>query len=50
MQIYQKKIRTDFPVGERVRLCSAEGDFYALGEVFEYEKGSAIKSIKMFDI
>ena len=49
-EIYQKKIRTDFPVGERVRLCSAEGDFYALGEVFEYEKGSAIKSIKMFDI
>ena len=49
-EIYQKKIRTDFAVGERVRLCSAEGKFYALGEVREYEKGLAIKSIKMFDI
>ncbi len=49
-EIYQKKIRTDFAAGERVRLCSAEGNFYALGEVREYEKGLAIKSIKMFDI
>lgn len=49
-EIYQKKIHTDFAVGERVRLCSAEGKFYALGEVREYEKGTAIKSVKMFDI
>jgi hypothetical protein len=33
-----------------VRLCSADGSFFALGEVREYEKGSAIKSIKLFDI
>ncbi len=49
-EVYQKKIRTSFAVGERVRLCSADGKFYALGEVREYEKGLAIKSIKMFDI
>jgi hypothetical protein len=24
--------------------------FYALGQVFDYEDGSAIKSIKMFDV
>jgi tRNA pseudouridine55 synthase len=49
-EIYQKKIRTDLPIGARVRLCTSEGKFYALGEVREYENGSAIKSIKMFDI
>ena len=49
-EIYQKKIGTSFALGERVRLCSQSGEFYALGEVKEYENGSAIKSIKMFDI
>lgn len=49
-EIYQKKIRTDLPIGTRVRLCTSEGKFYALGEVREYENGSAIKSIKTFDI
>ena len=49
-EIYQKKIGTSFAIGDRVRLCSQSGEFYALGEVREYEGGSAIKSIKMFDI
>ena len=49
-EIYQKKIRTDLPVGARLRLCDENGKFYALGEVREYPAGSAIKSIKMFDI
>ena len=49
-EIYQKKIGTDLPLGTRVRLCNEQGDFFALGEVREYESGSAIKSIKMFDV
>ncbi len=49
-EIYQKKLRTDLPVGARVRLCTANGDFFALGEVRDYEQGSAIKSIKIFDL
>ena len=50
-EIYQKKIKTPYPVGARVRLCSATSTkFYALGEVREYPDGSAIKAIKMFDI
>ncbi len=49
-EIYQKKIGTDHAVGTRVRLCQEQGEFFALGEVREYENGSAIKSIKLFDI
>lgn len=49
-ELYQSKIKTSFAIGERVRLCSADGGFYALGEVREYQDGTAIKSIKMFDI
>ncbi len=45
-EIYQKKIGTHFPVGERVQLCSPNGEFFALGEVREYENGTAIKNIK----
>jgi tRNA pseudouridine55 synthase len=49
-EIYQSKIKSSLPLSQRVRLCSADGSFFALGEVREYEKGSAIKSIKLFDI
>ena len=49
-ELYQKKLRTDYPTEQRVRLCKANGDFFALGEVREYEQGSAIKSIKIFDL
>lgn len=47
-EIYQKKIGTSFPVGTRVRLCDARGGFFALGEVYEYEDGTAVKAIKIF--
>ena len=49
-EIYQSKIHTDFPVSSRVRMYGADGRFYAIGEVREYEKESAIKAIKLFDI
>jgi tRNA pseudouridine55 synthase len=49
-EIYQSKIKASFPLSQRVRMCSSDGSFYALGEVREYENGSAIKSIKLFDI
>ena len=49
-EIYQKKIGTSFACGTRVRMYSKAGVFFALGEVKEYESGSAIKAIKMFDI
>ena len=45
-EIYQKKIRTELPIGTRVRLCSESGEFFALGEVREYPDGTAIKAIK----
>jgi tRNA U55 pseudouridine synthase TruB len=45
-EIYQKKINTDHEIGTRVRLCDASGAFFALGEVRDYENGTAIKGIK----
>jgi tRNA pseudouridine55 synthase len=47
-EIYQKKIATDYPVGTRLRVCDEAGAFFALGEVQEYENGTAIKLIKTF--
>ena len=49
LEIYLKKIGVDFPLGERVRLCSHQG-FFALGEVREYEDGPAIKPIRQFEL
>ena len=49
-QIYQKKIRVDYAIGTRVRLCSQNGAFFALGEVREYPEGTAIKAIKQFEL
>ena len=49
-EIYTSKLRLTLPLGQRVRLCSQSGDFFALGEVREYENGPAIKAIKLFDI
>ena len=46
-EIYQKKINTAFESGQRVRLYDEEG-FFALGEVREYEDGTAVKSVKVF--
>ena len=49
-EIYQKKIRTNFPLEARIRLYDNNDLFYALGEVREYEDGSAIKAIKIFEL
>ncbi len=46
-EIYQKKIKTDYPIGTRLRLYGASG-FFALGEVRDYPEGSAVKVIKLF--
>ena len=48
--IYQKKIKTSYPDGSRVKICRADGTFFALGEVVELDDGSAIKSIKIFEL
>ena len=48
-EIYQKKIGCAYPVGTRVRISGADG-FFALGEVREFETGSAIKAIKLFSL
>ncbi|MBQ9079887.1 MAG: tRNA pseudouridine(55) synthase TruB [Clostridia bacterium] len=49
-EIYQKKLRTDLAIGTTVRLCDERGHFFALGRVLDYPDGSAVKSIKMFEI
>lgn len=49
-EIYQNKIKTNIEVGTRVRLCTQRGEFFALGEVREYENGTAIKAIKTFSL
>ncbi len=49
-EIYQKKIGTSLTENTRVRVCREDGSFFALGEVREYEEGSAIKSIKLFEL
>ncbi len=47
-EIYLQKIGVALPVGTRVRLCRANGDFFALGQVDEYPSGLAVKAIKTF--
>lgn len=46
-QIYQRKIGASFATGELVRLCDDNG-FFAVGEVRDFEDGSAIKPIRQF--
>lgn len=48
-EIYQKKIGMSFEAAQRVALYGA-GGFFALGEVRDYPDGSAIKSIKIFEL
>ena len=48
-ELYQKKLRTELPVGRRARLSDGEG-FFALAEVREYPDGTALKPIKQFRI
>lgn len=45
-EIYQKKIKSDFPVGASVRVYAGR-EFVGLGEVGEYPDGTAVK-IKVF--
>ena len=51
-EIYLNKLRlkSALTLNQRVRLCSQDGEFFALGEVREYESGYAIKAKKLFDI
>ena len=48
-EIYQKKIGTAYAVGQRVALYGKEG-FFALGQVMDFEDGSAVKPVKQFVI
>lgn len=48
--IYQKKIKTSHEVGARVRVCDKDGNFFALGEVVDTEEGSAVRSVKIFEL
>ncbi len=48
-EIYLKKAKLpELPVGTRLRVLDSKGEFFALGEVREYENGLAVKSIKLF--
>ncbi len=49
-EIYQNKIGTHYPTGTRVRICTHSGKFFALGEICEYEKGTAVRAVKRFDV
>ncbi len=44
-EIYQKKIGTSYEVGTLLRVHGA-GGFFGIGEVREYESGSAVKIVK----
>lgn len=46
--VSQKKLRTGFSAGDRVRLCTADGVFFGLGEVRDCDGESQIKCIKFF--
>ena len=48
-EIYQKKIGTDVPDGELVRLYGG-GKFFAVARATEFEEGSALKPEKKFDL
>ncbi len=46
-ELYQKKLKTDYPVGQLIRL-RCKGEFIALGRIAEYEAGTAVKPEKLF--
>ena len=46
-EIYQSKIKTDYSIGEFITMWDKNG-FFALGQVRQYESGTAIKAIKLF--
>lgn len=48
-EIYLKKAKlSEYPVGTRLRVLDSKGEFFALGEIKNYEYGLALKSIKLF--
>ena len=49
-EIYLSKINARLELGQRVRLCSHDGSFFALGEVRDFDGSLAVKAIKLFDI
>lgn len=49
-EIYLKKINASLALGQKVRLCSLNGNFYALGEVRDFDGKLAIKTIKLFEL
>lgn len=50
-EIYIKKAKLpEHPVGTKLRVLDSKGNFFALGEVKEYENGLAVKSIKLFSL
>lgn len=49
-EIYLHKLKVNLDEGARARLCTESGEFFALGEVFSYEKGLAVKAIKTFSL
>lgn len=46
-EIYQKKIKTDFPLSQKLRVY-VENEFVALAEIREFEDGTAVYGIKRF--
>lgn len=48
-EVYQKKLGTSHEVGKLLRLYDKSG-FFGLGEVREFEEGTAIKTVKLFPL
>lgn len=48
-EIYQRKIKTSYPLDEFVRISDKNG-FFALGRVKSYPDGTAIKALKLFKL
>ncbi len=49
-ELYQSKLGLHYEIGQKLRLCDPHDSFFALGEVREFENGSAIKAIKLFTL
>ncbi|MCQ2429768.1 MAG: tRNA pseudouridine(55) synthase TruB [Clostridia bacterium] len=49
-ELYQKKLGTGLPLGQRVRLADDQGRFFALGEVMDFDGQTAVKMIKLFSL
>lgn len=48
--IYQKKLGVELEAGERVRICSQDGEFFALGETGIDGGEGVIRSVKIFKL